>query len=54
MALIGQCVGIEAPMTRPHRVRQCVSWISGFRHWLAEVGEWLLEPVAGSPENCVA
>ena len=51
-----QCLGfcVFAPPTSPHRVRQCVSWISVFRHWLAEVGEWPLEPVAGSPESCAA
>jgi hypothetical protein len=41
-------------LTSPHDGCQCVVWVSDFRHWLSEVGDRPLAPVAGSPERCVA
>ena len=46
-------IAMTKSLTSPHRLRQCVSWISIFRHWLSEVGGLPLVPVAGSPESCV-
>lgn len=42
-------------VTSPRRLYQCVSWISGFRHWLSEVGEQQLPVlVVGTPVSCAA
>jgi hypothetical protein len=53
LAFVITDVQLVLELTRPHRLYQCVSWNSGFRHWLSEVGAWPLAPVAGSPESCV-